>query len=321
MTTTNLPPDLARRWGNLHHIARRGPNQWSSECPKCGQSGHEPRSGKPDRFQMWADGRPRGWCRRCLYFDFADGRQPFSDEERLEYETRRRQLAEKEVYRLQSKLEWFRSTHQWTIYHDQMTERERQAWRNEGIPDSIQDWLRLGYVPDRTFYQGDTPIVSDAMTIPYFGPAWAASTMQYRLLNPPDPDDRYRFQAGLPVSLYLTDPDSKPKGPCILAEGAKKGIVGMMYLHDRLGGPVVASPSKTPRLESLDILEDCSPIYIVYDPDATTDQIRRTANYLGPERVRVVCLPVKLDDAFVQYKAAAPDIWPFFQVARPALSL
>lgn len=316
-----LPPELARRWGHLQCLARRGVNQWSAECPRCHQDGHDPRSGKSDRFQMWADGRPRGWCRRCLYFDFADGRQGQSDSDRLEWERQRRILAEREVYRLQSKLEWFRSGHTWNVYHDQMGNEQRQLWRDAGIPDSIQDWLRLGYTNERTFYQNDTPLKAPALTIPYFEPDWKAATMQYRLLRPDIPD-RYRFQAGLPAPLYLTDPDVKPKGPCILGEGAKKGIVGFMYLGDKLsGGAVVASPSKNPRADSLTVLEDCDPIYVCFDPDTEPAQLKRVALMLGPERVRVVTLPVKLDDAFVQYGGKANAIWSFFQVARPALSL
>lgn len=325
---SHLPPELARKWGHLRYIRQTGRNQWNAECPQCGSNDHDSRSGQPDRFAMWADGRPRGWCRRCFFFSFVDERTSYSAEERLAWEVERRRLAESEARRLQDKLSWYRSSSTWTIYHDGMSEEQRQHWRQAGIPDGIQDWLRLGYVPGRTFYSGTSPVVSDALTIPYFGPEWSPSTMQYRLLSPPNPNDKYRFQAGLPAPLYLCDPDSTPKGPCLLAEGAKKGILGWMYLADKLaGGSVVASPSKTPRPETLEILENCDPIYVLFDPDATPEELRRVSLALKPERVRLVVLPVKLDDAFTGYCrdgrerwAMAAHIWNFFQIARPAIA-
>lgn len=221
---------------------------------------------------------------------------------------------------MQDKLKWFQSTHQWRIYHDEMTERERELWRRAGIPDGVQDMLRLGYARQRPFYANDKQVHCDAMTIPYFQPGWAAATMQYRLVDPPDPNDRYRFQAGLHAPLYLTDPDCTPKGPCILGEGAKKGIVTWLNLGDKLKGCVVASHSKTPKADTLAILADCEPIYIAFDPDATNEQLMAVARLLGLERVRLVQLPVKLDDAFTIHNAAPADIWRFFQSARPAVA-
>lgn len=321
-----LPAELSR-WSNLQFVRKRGVDEYSAECPQCGDYGHIGNSW-PDRFRMFTakDGRNgRGWCRSCGLFEWADSDNdhrptPVQIQEANEERAR---LANLERERIQAKISKLQESNYWQGWHDAMNERERRMWREQGIPDSMQDWFRLGYTPDKEFYYQDELRHSSALTIPIFGAGWKAVNVQYRLINPPDPADKYRFTAGLPAPLYLTDPDCEPSGPTLLVEGAKKAIVTFMHLGHRYA--VVAVPSKTPPQSLIDQLKDCDPVYIMLDPDAYIAQkakdgrilrpaVKRIAALLG-QRARAVRLPAKPDDLVNTYGYSAVSFERFIRQA------
>ena len=306
-----LPAELSQ-YTYLPDLHYRGNGEWSSACPVCGGAGK--RSDRSDRFRLFAadaKGNARTWCRQCGHFEWADANENTRpDPVKIQQaQSIREALLKAENDRLRQQIAELRENEYWRGYHDAMREGQRALWRMAGIPDDMQDFWQLGFVE-----QYSQSIPSPAMTIPYFAPDWKAQTIQYRLTSPPEPNDKYRFQAGLKAAAWLADQTEKPNGAALLMEGMKKAAVTFINTVASGNGrfSVVAVPSKTPGTDMLDILKDCDPVYICLDPDAykptkTKDgkllppAVNRLIDALGVERVRLVELPAKADDLFVEY--------------------
>ena len=324
MTSTILPPEL-NKYSHLNHIKRRGAHEWSAECPWCGDIGHVGRDA-PDRFRMFNDGRPRGWCRVCRRFEFADidDGHKLTEAEIQEINRKRKRLIELERMRVKRKIEEIERAAYWRGYHDAMKDEHRRMWEKEGIPANLQDWWELGYDESYHFYYDDEERTSPALTIPYFMPSDDSSgkkiaTIQYRLLSPPVPNDKYRFIKDLGSPLYLTDPTEKPRGRCLLVEGSKKAMVSFMHLGHKFDC-VVASPSKYVNDRHAEVLDKCDVIYIALDPDANwSGASDRAAKILGRNRSLIATLPTKIDDMIVKYGASGDDVWRYVEKARSSL--
>jgi hypothetical protein len=304
MNNLPLPQELSR-FATLPNLKYRGSGEWSSACVVCGGE---------DRFRLFAadaKGNARAWCRQCSHFEWADANDnQRPDPVKIEQARNLREaMLKAENDRLRGYIQELRKNEYWRGYHDAMKEGHRALWRQAGIPDSMQDFWQLGF----TEYQG-RDFTSPSMTIPYFSPGWEATTIQYRLTNPPAPNDKYRFQAGLKAGAWLADPDEKPNGAALLMEGMKKAAVTFINTVASGNGrfSVVAVPSKTPGADMLTILADCDPVYICLDPDAYTPTkardgkilpaaVDRLVELVGRERARLVQLPAKADDLFVEY--------------------
>jgi energy-coupling factor transporter ATP-binding protein EcfA2 len=320
-----LPPDLHKAFGDLQELQYKGGNEWSSYCPECGDSGHNPYSGKVDRFHIHASdpGRDnaRGVCRQCGVVVFATSnytKPPNRAElQKLQDEYENRQALE--AAQMKARLDEFIASKLWEFFANEMTSRERWMWEKIGIPPEYQKLWKLGYMkhyPSKQFN-------SDALTIPYFSHDGDASNLQYRLLQPPQPQDRYRFTKGLKPGLFLAEPDREFKGKCLVVEGAKKSMVTWRVFIDEASHrdwSIIALPSAQ-SYSLLPQLEGFEAVWIVLDPD----QYRGKKNVLGHEmnkpitkflrrlmkvdipEIYVAKPPQKIDDAFVKYGATAKD--------------
>lgn len=321
MNRQPLPPDIIERFGHLPDAVYRTGNEFSSACPQCGggRGGHD----LSDRFRMWErPGKASSfWCRRCGYQGFTDDNRPgkqMSEAEILELDELRRRESEREEKRLQAKIEELRREAYWQGWHDAMNEQQRQLWRDAGIPNEFQNYWQLGYNP---VYRGSN-FTSPAMTIPYFTNGWQAQTVQYRLLNPPAPSDKYRFQAGLKTTIWQADPDTEIKNAVILCEGMKKAAVTFIELVAKGNGRfcVVSVPSKAPGVDLMQMVSNADPLYIILDPDAfwgDKPSINRLAKMVSCPK-RVVKIPVKADDFFTMYNGTAREFNAYLDIARPA---
>lgn len=308
----HLPPELDR-FSDLPDLKYRGNNEWSAAHVGC-PVGPGLHGGPSDRLRLFGAGNgtnARVWCRRCNWFEWADQESP-TPLMRLKATSLQRQYAHRESQRLSRRIKELQERAYWRGYHDAMQDSQRKQWRSEGISDDLQDYFQLGYTPDRTFSNGEQTFHSPALTIPIFDKGWEAINIQYRLLNPPEGAGKYRFTAGLPAPLYLTDPDNGIGGKCLLVEGAKKAIVTYANVGHEFDS-VVAVPSKMPPASMLDKLSACDMVYVALDPDAYDDESARRLGTLISPPVRYVRLPVKPDDLFVRYGGEAKDFMSFVQ--------
>jgi hypothetical protein len=143
---------------------------------------------------------------------------------------------------------------------------------------------------------------SSAYTIPYFH-AWQFLTLQYRLNNPERPNDRYRFEQGLPATYYRVEQEAL-KDKIVICEGAIKGMVTAIHRLDE-SYTTLAIPSKTTFSTIAEDVKSAGRVWIIPDPDAYDRPRNAPANWkpapvILAERIgqtaRIVRLPGKVDD-------------------------
>jgi hypothetical protein len=287
--------------------------EYSAECPECGDTGHIDGTGIPDRFRMRTDGSPRGFCRSCKFFEFANQNgKKLTPAELIAIKEARIEIANEERERVRRKVARLEELAEWKGWHDAMEEAHRDLWRQAGIDDKAQDWWELGYNAELIYTFGDETKVSPALTIPYWRKSKVVN-VQSRLLNPANPADKYRWRRGLPAVPFLPDKDSLPEGATLIVEGAKKGMVSWLWFGDLY--TIVAIPSKNLSHKHVALFDNCEPIVICLDPDAGKQAVE-AAKMLGTDRARVAALPTKIDDAIVIYKADHRDIRRSLDQAR-----
>lgn len=316
---STLPPEL-HRFSRLQFIKKRGHNEWSAECPRCGDVGHVG-TDWPDRFRMWGGKGARGWCRGCQHFEWADEGQSISPlaKKRIEREHKQRVAQERE--RVRSKIERLQQEAYWRGYHDGMTEEHRALWREEGIPDEAQDWFTLGYVAEKTYYHDDHKHTCPALSIPYNNSGRIVN-VQFKLLNPVHNAGKYRFTHSLPPAMFFAEPEKEPGGSALVVEGAKKAIILFLHLGHRFDH-VIGLPSKYPTQDMTDYLSNYDTVHLTLDPDAFTDEredspnsATRIATAIDSE-VRVVQLFDKPDDYIVKHGGTARDLHNMILQGRP----
>jgi hypothetical protein len=318
MREASLPTDFVELSGKINYIQRKSPYEYSSSCPKCGGNIHQ--DGEfPDRFIMLTAeksriGKPFGLCRICGY-KWWQGQTDSKDIDPATIAILQQQAREGEERRNEerkSKLAQFSTAELWQELHDRMGDEQRDWWNKNGIPNNWQDYLRLGYTPDKTYNSRTGLEHTPAYTIPYFGYGFVFKTMQYRLCNPIESADRYRFEAGLGTSYYMTTPNRNITDEVIVCEGAKKGIVVRIRAENSYSITVLSVPSKVDWRSCgiLEAVKDCGRVYIMFDPDCYEQPADSNANWM-PQPVqfakeignnaRIMECPVKIDDAFVHY--------------------
>jgi len=310
-----LPPKLQARWGHLNELKYRGNGHWTAWCPNCHNDGHDPASGPTDRFQIYEESAPgsksdHGWCRQCGHLEFADdNNQPWSKQKAEEAKKIRREEAEKERQRIKAKQRWLQQQSFWLEWHKNMKPVHRNMWHAEGIGDWAIETHKLGYTDDR--YQS----CGGALTIPYMhGPN--IETLQLRLMKPPTPNDKYRFEQDLKAEWFRPWPDDEITGTVLILEGAKKALVvfqeaGQILYKDE---PVViiATPSKYVPGRLFSQLEQAKRLIWLLDPDAykatrsngvsRKPAISRNIELSGQDRSLIIRTVAKIDDMFTQYK-------------------
>jgi len=272
---------------------------WRGPCPICG--GHH-------RFVIFTDNEfPRwhGWCDECGHVlkAWEIVQTHFTEEQKVQYREHAQQMERDRQSIRQAALAKFTASELWTALHAKLSTAHRAQWASWGVPVDWQDYLDLGFTPDKV-YRDETGTLkhSAAYTIPYFHYNETTpdnrtfKTLQYRLFDAPDPNDRYRFEYGLQSTFYMTGPTDPIGDEIIICEGAKKGIVTRVSLT---GLCVLAVPSKGAWGGIVEAVKKCGRVHILLDPDATMQAVKM-ARQIGPA-ARVVRLALKVDDAAISY--------------------
>ncbi|MDD1777638.1 MAG: hypothetical protein LUQ65_05660 [Candidatus Helarchaeota archaeon] len=323
MRESSLPTEFAELSGYINYIQKKSAYEYSSSCPKCGGSTH-PDGELPDRFIMLmpeiAKAKiPFGWCRVCNYkwWPGQKDNKPVDPETIALLQAQAKEAEDKREEERRIKLAEFSTGDLWNELHRRMGDEQREWWRKAGVPNSWQDYLKLGYIQDKIYKKSAALLHSPAYTIPYFGYGFVFKTIQYRLCNPDDPNDRYRFEADLGTSYYMTTPSLKIGDDVIVCEGAKKGMVTKIYGEPKM--TVLAVPSKVDwrNCGILEAIKDCGRVYIIFDPDCYEQPPDSNSSWM-PQPVlfsreigssaRIIECPVKADDAFVNF-GMTKDEW------------
>ena len=277
---------------------------WRGPCAVCG--GHR-------RFVMFTDHEwPMwfGYCSDCgkeikawqtVTCQITDeqreaARQRADDQARIREQHRREMLSK------------FTTAELWAELNRRLSAEHRTQWESWGVPIDWQDYLELGYMPDKAYYDSaGTLRKTPAYTIPYFHYSDTThdkqfQTMQYRLFEAENPADRYRFEHGLQATYYQTVPTDPIADQVVICEGAKKGIVTRISLTDLC---VLAVPAKGSWGGVVEAVKQCGRVYVLLDPDATLQAVRM-ARAIG-KQAHVVRLNNKVDDLCINYGLTSRD--------------
>ena len=262
-----------------------------------------------------------GWCRRCgglFWPDQAEGYTPPSHDELAKW---RREQEQREMERKRSAeraLAHLRDTHIWQRYHDAMDAYARTYWQKRGIPTEFQDWWQFGWCDDFTFLHRGDVYHQPSATIPLFGPQWQPLNIKHRIVSPPDPNDKYRYElAGQGhAPLFLADPDKALGVPSFIVEGEIKAAVVAVAL-DNPEEVVAGLPGITPDLDILKPLAVSERVTFVLDPGVTLGQVKRLCAAVAPAVCRVLVTPQKIDDAILGTKMSKAMLRSLLRNAKP----
>jgi len=291
---------------------KSGRAEWHTSCARCG--------GK-DRFVIREWREYPHWlvmCRQCapewVWLDQAAPmlRQELTPEQRQEYARRRAEAEQQRQVETQKRLAEFTTAELWMELNRRMSEDNREWWRRRGVPDEWQDYLRLGYIPDKPYRSNEVLYHSPAYTIPYLRGDLPV-TMQYRLVSPADPGDKYRFEAGLPAAWYDTTPTRPLSDEVVICEGAIKAMATKVYSGIKESVSVLAVPAKRSWAGVAQVVANCGRVWVMLDPDGTRDA-RDLAHEIG-KAARVVLLPGKVDDALVSGDLTTDELRKYFRYA------
>lgn len=305
----------------LKYTRKISSNEQSSECPRCGGTQHH--NGEfPDRFRIWykskTTGGPLGWCRKCGYTWQPKG-EYINTSQHKAWVQERTDIELERQKSIDHALELLRQEKVWIKYHSNLAGELRQYYHKRNIDDFWIDYWSLGYNPSKSIWDGKSEHITPALTIPVFEPvSQKIITLRNRLLNPTNPNDKYRPErAGLPSGLFSTNLEDKPSGRVLIVEGEFKAMTTYLTIDDpKLF--VVGVPGKTPSLEILNQLEDCETVYLLLDPDAYIGQnspIERLCSHFK-SKARVISLPDKIDDMIIKGYLGQDDIKRLLQYAR-----
>lgn len=296
MATQHAPIELQQIGLSPHDFKYSDAKSWRGPCPACG--GHR-------RFVMFTDNEFPLWHGYC---DQCGTKIKAWEKVRVQYDPMKaaavaaeqaRNEAERAEYRKQ-KLSEFTTAEIWAELRDRMTLEHIEWWESQGVPEDIQRFLSIGYKSDKMYYDGErNEQHSPAYTIPWFGQNFTFKTLQYRLTNPVNPADRYRFEYGLAGGsehFYTADPSEPMKDSVIICEGAKKAIVTWFHLANIRDFTVIAASSNNTLTPALNATKDCGRRFLILDPGS---ERKAFATAKDNKNLKAVYLPEKIDDAFL----------------------
>lgn len=324
MRESPLPPEFLELQGKVHYVRERvRGKEWSSSCPSCGGVPHQ-HGEFPDRFRMWTKskiGKPFGWCRACNYKwtsekDYRPDPAKIEQwrKDRLEYELRVKEEAEKAIQMLTD-------VHKWEEYYSWLKSDKIAAayWKGAGIEDEYwwSEW-KLGYDPCHRFWydtgDGWQEHITPTATIAVRDITKRIVNIKHRLLNPLPDGTKYRMEYKTGTEpLFISNLELDNAEYVLKCEGEKKAAVTFLTL-DNSKVQVYGLP-KTPSDEMLQVIKGKIVIDIL-DPDVKEKEIQRTKEIFKDIDYRIVRLPDKIDDMILKAHLEKEDLRDVIRQSR-----
>lgn len=228
------------------------------------------------------------------------GGEPISPEQEaklaIERAERAARMAEQAAAEARAAVAALKSTEVWIKYHDEMTDDARVMWTERGIPDAFQRYWELGFCKEKYYETKQGKLLSPSLTIPIFSYGWEVLNVKHRLLNPLDPNDKYRPEKfGLKMPPYICDPgmDKSKVENILIVEGEIKAMVSYIAL-DSGKWQVVGLPGKDAQKIKSGLVDEYKGrnCVVCLDPDGR-EQAEELARALGG---RMFTMPRKIDD-------------------------
>lgn len=315
-----LPPAFRALEGRIRYVRQVSRTEYSASCPQCGGDMHQ--DGEwPDRFRMFDDGHPTGWCRRCSftwYPDMADGYAPPTLEQMEKWRQERIQAEEARKRSAEMALEHLRKENIWLRYHQALDDAARRYWQQRGIPADYQDYWKLGWDNAHTFFVRGERYITPSATIPVFDADKQLVNIKHRLIHEPADGGKYRYEiAGQGQPLYLTRPGRPVQGHVVAVEGEIKSMVVRATVGEWDNLCIVGLPGTNPSPDIVAELATAERVTLVMDPGARVAAWDLTGK-IGREKCRVLIPPVKIDDGILAGHLTAREVRALLRNAVPA---
>lgn len=204
-------------------------------------------------------------------------------------------------------------------YHQNMKQYMRDEWTKAGIDEGMQSFWTLGGCDDFVYKHDEKLMHSPTLTIPVFNPQRELMTIQHRLLNPADPNDKYRPEkSGLHSHPFLALPELGYDGDVIwVMEGAKKAMV--TWTKADMDWQCIGLPSQESykgMIETLSSIGD--KVVVVPDPNSARNPNSLKKAYHLAKNIggRFLQLSYKIDDYINATDITKDDLHHLFLSSR-----
>ncbi len=197
------------------------------------------------------------------------------------------------------------------IYHNTMGTWARDMWLARGLDEGMQDFFTLGGCEDFTV-NGDyhTP----TLTIPILDENRGLLNIQHRLVNPPNPKDKYRPErVGLGSPPFLAIPEMGFYGELILV---MEGAVKAMVTWTKISGIDIQTVGVSGRSNFKKLIEPLQGknVVVIPDPGAEKDAWEFARSIRG----KYIAFPAKVDDFLNETRTSSNDFYSIIKQARRA---
>lgn len=326
MNFITIPPELAGLENRVQWVQQVNYNEYCMSCPNCGITGTH-KDGTPfsdnnpsDRFIVWIEsrisGKPFGMCRSCGWKWSSDKSDAvWTEEEKAAFAAKRRELNEREEQRIREYAETVVMKQK--VYGKYMqgmatSTYGKQYLYNRGFTSDkwnhffgfgiIEDFKCTGYMS--TYY---TP----AITIPIVGVSGLVEQVKLRVAEAKHEKDRFRnLYKTKTQHIYLPMREGKINNKVAIFEGEFKSCTVAMDKAKNKSLPedvqIIGTQGKGIGARMQYTLENCEVIYLCLDPDTFIPNergdttIMQAAKKLGYDRVRIIPIKQKADDAILQ---------------------
>lgn len=219
----------------------------------------------------------------------------------------------------------------WKLYHDNLTERTREIWRQRGIPDVWQDIWELGFRKNFQYKVKNGFALSDTISIPVKSAKREVLTIRHRLLNPFDRQKYRPDEEGLGSFPFLCNTDIERAENLIIVEGEIKSQ-NVFIKYDDPNFQVVGVPSKSMMNDTIRKSKGRN-LFVIPDPDAlklkaeykdiahrerAIKAIAETREALKFAGARVFVPPMKIDDWILSEGITSREFRMMLRQARVA---
>lgn len=320
MNFIQLPPELAGLENRVQWVQQVNPNELHMSCPACGVQPHHSDSHPSDRFIVWIEsrlnGKPFGMCRSCGWKWSSDKSDAvWTEEEKAAFAAKRRELNEREEQRIREYAE--RVVMKQKIFSRYIENMKTSQYgktylHNRGFTDErwnrffgfgiFEDYKCKGYMD--TYF-------SPAITMPIVGVSNLVENIKLRVTDAHHEKDRFRnLYSTKTQHIDLPMREGKIMNRVIIFEGEMKSRMVAFknskykYIPDNV--QIITSQGKGIGTRMQYALENCEVIYLCLDPDTFIPNekgdttIMQAAKKLGLERVRIIPVKQKVDDAILQ---------------------